>query len=131
MKSSVATCERRDPKGHYRRARAGQIKDFTGVDAPYEAPERPAIAIDTETKDIDACVNELLDFVVEGQTMTGYFKSQEGEWESNGQVLWVMGRYCRLFAAKPKPEWVVAVGKAVRWVARKRAETIPPTSTVT
>ena len=66
VKSSVATCERRDPKGHYRRARAGQIKDFTGVDAPYEAPERPAIAIDTETKDIDACVNELLDFVVEG-----------------------------------------------------------------
>lgn len=66
VKSSVATCERRDPKGHYRRARAGQIKDFTGVDAPYEAPARPAIAIDTETKAIDACVNELLDFVVEG-----------------------------------------------------------------
>jgi len=66
VKSSVATCERRDPKGHYRRARAGQIKDFTGVDAPYEAPEQPAIAVDTETRDIDACVNELVAFVVEG-----------------------------------------------------------------
>jgi adenylyl-sulfate kinase len=66
VKSTVATCERRDPKGHYRRARAGQIKDFTGVDAPYEAPERPAIVIDTETKDIDACVSELLAFVMEG-----------------------------------------------------------------
>src|SRR6185503_17826140 len=41
VKSALSTCERRDPKGHYRRARAGEIKDFTGVDAPYEAPEQP------------------------------------------------------------------------------------------
>jgi len=66
VKSALATCERRDPKGHYRRARAGEIKDFTGVDAPYEAPERPAIVIDTETQDIEACVAQLLSFVVEG-----------------------------------------------------------------
>ena len=66
VKSALATCERRDPKGHYRRARAGEIKDFTGVDAPYEAPERPAIVIDTETKDVEACVGELLAFVREG-----------------------------------------------------------------
>jgi bifunctional enzyme CysN/CysC len=66
VKSALATCERRDPKGHYRRARAGEIKDFTGVDAPYEAPERPAIVIDTETQDVEACVNQLLAFVVEG-----------------------------------------------------------------
>ena len=66
VKSALSTCERRDPKGHYRRARAGEIKDFTGVDAPYEAPEQPAIVIDTETQDIDACVERLLAFVVEG-----------------------------------------------------------------
>jgi bifunctional enzyme CysN/CysC len=66
VKSTLATCERRDPKGHYRRARAGEIKDFTGVTAPYEAPERPAIVIDTEASDVDACVNDLLAFVVEG-----------------------------------------------------------------
>ena len=43
VRSALATCERRDPKGHYRKARAGEIKDFTGVGAPYEAPEHPGI----------------------------------------------------------------------------------------
>ena len=65
VKSELATCERRDPKGHYRRARAGEIKDFTGIDAPYEAPEAPAIVIDTEAQDVDACVDRLLAFVLE------------------------------------------------------------------
>ena len=64
MKSGLATCERRDPKGHYRKARAGLLKDFTGVDAPYEVPEGPDIAIDTETQDVDASVSQLLAFVV-------------------------------------------------------------------
>ncbi len=66
VRSALATCERRDPKGHYARARAGQIKDFTGVDAPYEVPERPSIVIDTETQDIETCVAQLLEFVVAG-----------------------------------------------------------------
>ncbi|HEX2613339.1 MAG TPA: hypothetical protein VHO02_07085 [Fibrobacteria bacterium] len=61
-----------------------------------------------------------LDYCVRGQTHAGYFKSQEGEWDSNGQVLWAMGRYCRLFNATPKPAWVVAIRKAVRWIRRKR-----------
>ena len=65
MKSALATCERRDPKVHYRRARAGEIKDFTFVDAPYEAPEEPSIVVDTEAQDVDACVDQLLAFVVE------------------------------------------------------------------
>ena len=65
VKSALATCERRDPKGHYRRARAGEIKDFTGVDAPYEAPDHPAIVIDTEAQDVEACVFQLLTFVIE------------------------------------------------------------------
>jgi adenylylsulfate kinase-like enzyme len=64
VNSRLATCERRDPKGHYRKARAGLLKDFTGVDAPYEVPERPDITIDTETQDIDASVSQLLAFVV-------------------------------------------------------------------
>jgi bifunctional enzyme CysN/CysC len=66
VKSPLATCERRDPKGHYARARAGQIKDFTGVDAPYEVPEQPGIVIDTETQNIETCVGQLLEFVVAG-----------------------------------------------------------------
>jgi hypothetical protein len=61
-----------------------------------------------------------LDFCVAGQTVTGYFKSQEGEWDSNGQVLWAIGRYCRLFDAEPKAEWVSAIRKGVHWIRRKR-----------
>ena len=64
VNSEPATSQRRDPKGHYRKARAGLLKDFTGVDAPYEVPERPDITIDTETQDIDASVSQLLGFVV-------------------------------------------------------------------
>jgi bifunctional enzyme CysN/CysC len=64
VRSGLATCERRDPKGHYRKARAGELKDFTGVDAPYEAPEHPGIVIDTETQDVATCVDQLLAFVL-------------------------------------------------------------------
>ena len=60
----LATCERRDPKGHYRKARAGELKDFTGVGAPYEEPEHPGIVIDTETQDVATCVEQLLAFVL-------------------------------------------------------------------
>ncbi len=52
------------PKGHYKRARAGLLRDFTGVDAPYEAPEQPDIAVDTETQDVERSVAQLLEFVV-------------------------------------------------------------------
>ena len=65
VKSALETCERRDPKGHYRRARAGEITDFTGVDAPYEAPQHPAVVIATETHGVETCVDRLLAFVVE------------------------------------------------------------------
>lgn len=47
VSTSLPVCEARDPKGMYRRARAGLLGDFTGVSSPYEAPERPEIAIDT------------------------------------------------------------------------------------
>jgi adenylyl-sulfate kinase len=48
LSTSLAVCEARDPKGLYRKARAGQIQNFTGLDAPYEAPLAPALALDTE-----------------------------------------------------------------------------------
>ncbi len=47
-KASVAACEERDPKGLYKKARAGEISDFTGIDAPYEEPEQPEVVVDTE-----------------------------------------------------------------------------------
>jgi adenylylsulfate kinase len=48
VKVSLETAEKRDPKGLYKKARAGELKGFTGIDDPYEAPERPEVVIDTE-----------------------------------------------------------------------------------
>lgn len=48
MKADLATAEQRDPKGLYKKARAGEIKGFTGIDDPYEAPEKPEIVVDTD-----------------------------------------------------------------------------------
>lgn len=59
----LAACEARDPKGLYRRARAGEIAEFTGVSAPYEAPEQPDLRIDTAVAGIDACADELIAYV--------------------------------------------------------------------
>ena len=60
----LEVCEQRDVKGLYRRARAGEIKEFTGISSPYEAPERPELVIETGQKDIDKCVDEILDYLV-------------------------------------------------------------------
>jgi bifunctional enzyme CysN/CysC len=62
--ADLATCEERDPKGLYKKARAGEIADFTGVSAPYEAPEKPEIVIDTSRKSVQKSVDQLIDFVV-------------------------------------------------------------------
>jgi adenylylsulfate kinase len=63
MSTPIAVCEQRDAKGMYRRARAGQIPDFTGVSAPYEAPEGPAVALDTSVLSVADCVERLLQLV--------------------------------------------------------------------
>lgn len=60
VKCSLEECEKRDPKGNYKKARAGIIKDYTGISAPYEEPEEPDLIIDTENLDIDSSVNEVL-----------------------------------------------------------------------
>lgn len=61
--ADLATCESRDPKGLYRRARAGEIPEFTGVSAPYEAPESAELTIDTGTVTPVEALGELLDYV--------------------------------------------------------------------
>jgi adenylylsulfate kinase len=61
--ASLATCEARDPKGLYRKARAGEIPEFTGISAPYEAPERPELVIDTGALSVEASVAALLSFL--------------------------------------------------------------------
>jgi bifunctional enzyme CysN/CysC len=64
VKSELATCEARDPKGLYGRARRGEIKGFTGIDSPYEEPVAPDLVIDTQNDDEAACIAQLLDFVM-------------------------------------------------------------------
>ena len=56
----MAVCEGRDPKGLYRKARSGEIKDFTGVSAPYEAPETADLVVDTSSHTIDQCVEMIV-----------------------------------------------------------------------
>jgi adenylylsulfate kinase len=52
-------------KGLYRRARAGEIKEFTGISSPYEEPENPELDITTHTKEVDTCVDEILEYLVQ------------------------------------------------------------------
>ncbi|MCA1907460.1 MAG: adenylyl-sulfate kinase, partial [Magnetospirillum sp.] len=61
--TSLDACEQRDPKGLYKKARQGEIADFTGVSAPYEAPDSPELALVTEGKSVDETVAELLLYV--------------------------------------------------------------------
>ncbi len=63
--ADVDTCEARDPKGLYKKARAGEIPEFTGISAPYEAPEKPELVVDTAKNDLEACVKQVLAFLAE------------------------------------------------------------------
>ena len=64
INAPLEVCEKRDVKGLYKKARAGQIKDFTGIDAPFEAPQNPALEIKTHEKTIEQAVDQLFDFVL-------------------------------------------------------------------
>jgi adenylyl-sulfate kinase len=63
VRASLETCERRDPKGLYARARRGELKDMTGVGAPYEPPEPADLVLDTESRSVEQSVDELVAFV--------------------------------------------------------------------
>ncbi len=63
VNAPLEVCESRDVKGLYKKARAGEIKDFTGIDAPYEAPENPALEIKTDQTDLLTSVSTLFDFI--------------------------------------------------------------------
>jgi adenylylsulfate kinase len=56
-------CEQRDPKGLYKKARAGYIKDFTGIGSVYEPPTSPELRVNTEEKSVGQCVNEIVAFL--------------------------------------------------------------------
>jgi bifunctional enzyme CysN/CysC len=61
--ADLSVCEKRDPKGLYRKARRGKISEFTGISAPYEAPETPEFTVDTEALDIAQSVAALAEYV--------------------------------------------------------------------
>ncbi|KLU89323.1 adenylyl-sulfate kinase, partial [Magnaporthiopsis poae ATCC 64411] len=61
----LEVAEQRDPKGLYKKARAGEIKDFTGISAPYEAPLNPEITIRTHEKSVEECVAQIVQYLQE------------------------------------------------------------------
>ncbi|MFN8705621.1 MAG: adenylyl-sulfate kinase [Planctomyces sp.] len=63
VNASLETCEARDPKGLYKKARAGQIKGFTGIDAPYEAPENPELVLDSDKHGVEALANQVISYL--------------------------------------------------------------------
>lgn len=62
----IEVCEKRDPKGIYKKARAGEIKHFTGIDSPYESPINPEIVVSTHLNTLDECVDKLVAYLEEG-----------------------------------------------------------------
>ncbi len=64
VEAPLEVCERRDPKGLYRKARRGEILDFTGISAPYEAPEAPAAIVDTANRSVEQCTAALFQVVI-------------------------------------------------------------------
>ncbi|MCP4572460.1 MAG: adenylyl-sulfate kinase [bacterium] len=60
-KCSLEECERRDPKGLYKKARAGEISEFTGISAPYEEPENAEIVVETDKNSVEACARQIVE----------------------------------------------------------------------
>ena len=67
VNASLETCESRDVKGLYKKARAGEIPEFTGISAPYEDPEKPELVIDSNDQTVDESVDVLIDFLRKGE----------------------------------------------------------------
>ena len=61
--ASLEVCESRDVKGLYKRARAGEIKNYTGIDSPYEAPDNPELVINTESESLEESIAKVIDFL--------------------------------------------------------------------
>lgn len=69
VNTPIAVCEKRDVKGLYEKARKGEIKDFTGVNAPFEAPENPDVTIDTSIEDVSVSVQKIFNLVYQNLKM--------------------------------------------------------------
>ena len=69
-KASLEICESRDVKGLYKRARAGEIKNYTGIDSLYEAPDNPELIINTENESLEESVARVMDLLKSKQIIT-------------------------------------------------------------
>lgn len=69
VKCSLGECERRDPKGLYKKAKAGEILEFTGISAPYEPPVRPEIVIESDRQTVSESAAQILDFLIESELL--------------------------------------------------------------
>ena len=88
IKCPLQECERRDPKGIYKRAKSGEIKEFTGISAPYEEPENPEIILKTDTMSIEECTKMLFNYLVENE----YIQAHRYTNETNGNALKITGK---------------------------------------
>ena len=73
VSADLSVCEARDPKGLYKKARLGEIKGFTGIDAPYEEPLNPELVVQTDKHDIEASAQIVVDYLVEEEIITKTF----------------------------------------------------------
>ena len=69
VSAHLDTCEERDPKGLYKKARAGIIKNFTGIDAPYEIPTNADITVHTDENSVEQCVDQIIQFLASNQIL--------------------------------------------------------------
>lgn len=67
VKCPIEVCRERDPKGLYKKASLGEIRDMTGIGAPYEEPDRPDLTIETHRLSLDECVDQMIQFLLEKQ----------------------------------------------------------------
>ena len=70
VKCPVAVCEERDPKGLYKKARNGEIAEFTGISSPYEEPENAEIVVDTSKHSAEDCINQIMDYLQNKKYLT-------------------------------------------------------------
>lgn len=78
-KCDIEICENRDIKGLYKRARAGEIKEFTGISSPYEEPEAPELAMDTGKWSLEECVGMIVEFLTEQGIIMGERETVKSE----------------------------------------------------
>ncbi len=104
---SLEVCEERDPKGIYKKARDGLIKDFTGVSAPYESPERPEVYLNTATTSIEDCVKTIVAALVDRGVIMPVTSKDKAR---------LRAEILEDFTSVPEPDrhaWSVAIAKTV------------------